>query len=108
LVRENIDYAVVKPVIWTKYKLGASLDRPRGEAEELHKPIRHKFKRRRVFVFNIDDIWSADIRDMQPLSKQNKHYKYLLNVIDLFSKYAYSIPKSSTAIIRLMLFNRYY
>ena len=95
-LREKIDYAVVKPVIWTKYKLGASL-----EAEELHKPIRHKFKRRRIFVFNTDDIWSADLKDMHPLSKQNKHYKYLLNVIDLFSKYAYSIPlksKSSAAI----------
>ena len=96
-IREKIDYAIVKPVIWTKQKLGL------GVAEELHKPIRHKFKRRRVFVFNIDNIWSADLKDMQPLSKQNKHYKYLLNVIDLFSKYAYSIPlksKSSTAIIK--------
>jgi len=79
-LREKIDYAVVKPVIWTKYKLDASL-----EAEELRKPIRHKFKRRRVFVFNTDDIWSADLKDIHPLSKQNKHYKYLLNVIDLFS-----------------------
>jgi len=69
-LREKIDYAVVKPVIWTKYKLGASL-----EAEELHKPIRHEFKRRRVFVFNTDDIWFADLKDMQPLCKQNTHYK---------------------------------
>jgi len=39
---------------------------------------------------------------MHRLSKQNKHYKYLLNVIDLFTKYAYSIhlkSKSSAAII---------
>ena len=50
-LREKIDYAVVKPVIWTKYKLGALL-----EAEELHKPIRHKFKRRRVSLFNLSLI----------------------------------------------------
>jgi len=53
-------------------------------------------------VFNIDDIWSADLKDMQSLAKENDGYKYLLNVIDLFSKTAYSIPlksKSSEVII---------
>jgi len=78
-------------VIGVKYKLGLGFD----EAQELHKPIRHKFKRRRVFVFNIDDIWSADLKDMQSLAKENDGYKYLLNVIDLFSKTAYSIPLKS-------------
>jgi len=43
-------------------------------------------------VINIDDIWTADLKDMQTLAKENKRYKYLLNVIDLFSKTAYSIP----------------
>ena len=76
-----------KGIIGVKYKLGLGFD----EAEELHKPIRHKFKRRRVFMFNIDDIWSADLKDMQSLAKENDGYKYLLNVIDLFSKTAYSI-----------------
>ena len=87
-----------KGIIGVKYKLGLGFD----EAQELHKPIRHKFKRRRVFVFNIDDIWSADLKDMQSLAKENDGYKYLLNVIDLFSKTAYSIPlksKSSEVII---------
>ena len=106
-IREKIDYVLVKPVIWSKYKLGASLSRSRGLgvdiATELHKPIRHKFKRRHVVVLNIDSIWSADLKDMQLYSKQNKHYKYLLNVIDLFSRYAFFIPlksKSSYAIIK--------
>ena len=39
---------------------------------------------------------------MQSLAKENDGYKYLLNVIDLFSKTAYSIPlksKSSEVII---------
>jgi len=35
---------------------------------------------------------------MHPLSIQNKDYKYLLNVIELFSKYALK-SKSSAAII---------
>ena len=91
--------AVVKPVIWTRYKLGLGVS---SQLAVLHKPIRHNFEKRRVFVFNIDDIWSADLKDMQSLAKHNKHYKYISTVIDLFSKYAYSIPlksKSSNDII---------
>ena len=39
-----------------------------------------------------DDIWGADLADMQLLSKFNKRIKYLLFVIDLFSKYAFVVP----------------
>ena len=81
-------------IIGLKYKLGLGIqDDGTLLAEELHKPVRRKFKRRRVMVYNIDDIWSADLTNsFQSLAKQNKHYRYMLNVIDLFSKYAYSIP----------------
>ena len=34
----------------------------------------------------------ADLVEMQEWSKQNKGYRYMLNVIDIFSKYAWSIP----------------
>ncbi len=61
-------------------------------ADELHKPVRRKFRRRRVEVKRIDQIWSADLVDMQWNSRQNSGYKYLLNIIDLFSKYAWSVP----------------
>jgi len=42
-VREKIDYAVDKPIFWLKHKLGLGFDP--SLAEELLKPIRHKFKR---------------------------------------------------------------
>ena len=38
------------------------------------------------------DIWGVDLADMQSLSKHNKGIKYLLCVINLFSKYAWVIP----------------
>ena len=57
-------------------------------ADELHKPIIRKFKRRKVYSSFKDNIWGVDFDDMQLITKYNKGIKYLLCVIDLFSKYA--------------------
>ena len=61
-------------------------------AEELHKPITRNFKKRRVISYGIDEIWAADLVEMQKYSKWNKGFKYLLMVIDTFSKYGWIIP----------------
>ena len=61
-------------------------------ANELHKPIIRKFNKRKVYSSFKDNIWGADSADMQLLSKFNKGIKYLLCVIDLFSKYAFVVP----------------
>ena len=45
-------------------------------AEELHKPIIRKFKKRKVYSGFKDNIWGADLADMQSLSKYNKGIKY--------------------------------
>lgn len=59
---------------------------------ELHKPARRNFKRRRVIVKGIDDLWQADLVDMKPYSRFNAGNKYLLVVIDVLSKYAWVEP----------------
>ena len=61
-------------------------------AEELHKPIIRKLKKRKVYSSFRDNIWGVDLVDMQSLSKYNKGIKYLLCAIDLFSKYAWVVP----------------
>ena len=61
-------------------------------ANELHKPIIRKFNKRKAYLSFKDNIWGADLADMQLLSKFNKGIKYLLCVIDLFSKYAFVVP----------------
>ena len=61
-------------------------------AEELHKPVIKKFKKRRVHSTFIDNIWVADLADMQLISKFNKGFRFLLCVIDIYSKYAWVIP----------------
>ena len=58
----------------------------------MHKPVRRKFERRRVLVSGIDKIWAADLADMKAFTKSNHGIKYLLAVIDVFSKYGYLVP----------------
>ena len=61
-------------------------------ADELHKPVIKKFNKRKVYSQFKYDIWGVDLVDMQSLSRKNKGIKYLLCVIDLYSKYAFVIP----------------
>ena len=61
-------------------------------AAELHKSIIRKFNKRKVYSSFKDNIWGADLADMQLLNKFNKGIEYLLCVIDLFSEYAFVVP----------------
>ena len=61
-------------------------------AEELHKPIIRKFNKRKVHSSFTDNIWGADLADMQLISKFNKGFRLLLCVIDIYSKYTWVIP----------------
>ena len=59
----------------------------------------HHLRRRKVIVNDIDEIWAADLVDMQSFSKFNNGIKYLLMVIDVFSKYGWIVPlKSKTGV----------
>ena len=40
----------------------------------------------------IDNIWCADLAVMQSISKFNKWFRFLLCVIDIFSKYTWVVP----------------
>lgn len=69
----------------------------------LHKNRRIKFKRNHYNITNIDDLWEMDLIDMQKYSRTNKGHKYILAVIDCFSKFAWCIPikrKTPAEIIR--------
>ena len=60
-------------------------------ANELHKPIIRKVKKRKVYSSFRDNIWGVDLAVMQSLNKYNKGNKCLLYAIDLFSKYAWVV-----------------
>ena len=60
--------------------------------EELNKPIIRKFKKGKVDSGFRDNIWGADLADMELISRFNKGFRFLLCVIDIFSRYAWVIP----------------
>ena len=61
-------------------------------ADELHKPITRNVSKRSVISKGVDEFLTADLVEMQKLSKWNKGVKYLLMVIDVFSKYGWIKP----------------
>jgi len=54
--------------------------------------ITKNFSKRSVISNGIDEIWATDLDEMQMFSKWNKGIKYLLMVIDVFSKYGWIKP----------------
>ena len=96
-------HAAARTMTNTKEKLGLGLYRQKRKstlssdwsqqlADELHKPITRNFSKRSVISKGVDEIWAADLVGMQMLSKWNKGIKYLLMVIDVFSKYGWIKP----------------
>lgn len=59
---------------------------------ELHRSARKNFKRRHYQMRGINDTFQADLIEMIPYATQNKNYKYILTVIDTFSKFAWAMP----------------
>ena len=57
-------------------------------AGELHKPIIKKIKTRKVQLLFIDNIWSADIANIQLICKFDKRIRFLLCVVHIFSTYS--------------------
>lgn len=59
-------------------------------AYTLHKGVRRKFKRNRVRVYAVDEVWQMDLCDVHNISKYNGGVRYILTVIDLFTRYAFA------------------
>lgn len=57
-----------------------------------HKRVYTNFARNRVVVKGIDDQWDADLAQLNKFSPQNDGVKYLLCIIDIFSRFAWVVP----------------
>lgn len=58
--------------------------------QELHRGVRKNFVRRNYEMRGINDTFQADLVEMIPYERQNKGYRYILMVIDVFSKRAWA------------------
>ena len=57
------------------------------------KPPKKYYPTNKTDVYYIDDIWSLDILDLKDYGpKNNRGYRYVLVVIDNFSKFGWTIP----------------
>ena len=73
--------------------IGVAATEPNNQfANELHRQIIRKFKKRKVYSLFRDTIWGVDLANIESLRKCNKGIKYLLRAINLFSKYAWVVP----------------
>ncbi len=57
------------------------------DVHTLHRLVRERFPRNPYNVTNVMGVWECDFVDVRTLSKYNDKYKYLLTVIDVFSKF---------------------
>lgn len=60
--------------------------------KELHKPTRRLFPRRKTIVKGLYDLFQSDLIEMQPYSKYNRGYRYVLLLVNCFSKFLYTFP----------------
>lgn len=73
--------------------------------KEIHKSSRKNFKRRKVIQKGLNETWQIDLVEMIPYHKANQGFKYILTIIDIFSKYAYAIPiknKNASNVVEAM------
>lgn len=64
-------------------------------AQELHKQARKNFHTRYVELKGLNDLYQADLVEMIPFSRINKGYKYIMTIINCFSKFAIAVPLKS-------------
>lgn len=57
--------------------------------DEIHRLSRRNYPRRRVELKGLNDLWQIDLAELIPYAKSNQGYKYLVMIINAFSKYGW-------------------
>ena len=99
----------VKPLLKRAKELGYDVNERKVKAflakedtYTIHKPIRKHYARLQTIVAGIDYQWQADLVDMSEIGKKNDGFRYIMTVIDVFSKVAWAVPlknKSAPAMV---------
>ncbi|KAJ8949387.1 hypothetical protein NQ318_007483 [Aromia moschata] len=81
----------------------------RQDAEELHKPARINFKRRRVTIKSLFDLYQADLVEMLQHSKENNGYKYMLVLVWAFplkTKTGNEVSKAMEKLVTMFVYQK--
>jgi len=71
------------------------------DAYTLYRPVRKPFVCNPYNVTKVINVWECDLLDVQAYASYNYNYRYIISVIDVFSKFLYMIPiktKSGTSV----------
>ncbi len=61
----------------------------------LHKSARKKYPTRKYISHDVDEQWQADLADVTLIADENNGNRFILTVIDIFSRYAWARPLKS-------------
>ena len=65
--------------------------------ENYFQPLKKNFATNNTDVYHIDDVWSLDILDSKDYGPENNRgYRYVLVIIDNFSKFGWTVPLKKT------------
>lgn len=68
------------------------MDVKRTIVNELHKPARKNYKRRHTIIRGLNDLYQADLVEMIPYASTNRGFRYILMVLNAFSKKLWARP----------------
>ena len=85
--------AIREPASQMTMSLNKTIEKQQQQlAKEVFSPRITKFRGEKIIPLYKDETWSADLIDKSSLIKYNNNYKFILTVIDIFTKYACAIP----------------
>ena len=84
-------------------KTGWGINVKKQSAEEIRKTIIKEFKRKNVYARFKDNTWAAGLTEMKSLLSKNENVKYLLWVIDVFTKYAWVKPSKDKKVKQFLM-----
>ena len=61
----------------------------------LHRQARKRYPTRKYIVHDIDEQWQADLADVALIAKENDGCRFILTVIDIFTRFAWARPLKS-------------
>ena len=71
-------------------------------------PNYRNLEKRKVCSSFIENIWGADLLDMQLISKFNEGFQFLLCIIDIYGKYVWVAPLKDKKVLQLLKFFKKY